>query len=867
MKKKALISSLKKISELLVLSDISDVQSLSKLHSAFEEMETAAEEASLAGIAEAAKKGASIVEKTVMGELQDAQSAIDALNKMVSHLQMYFEGKGNAELQIPDELKIYINGTEKASATQEKQAEDKKPEPLQDTENDLICASTAAAITSDPELVADFINESTEHLEVCNEHLLTIEASPEDEDALNAIFRAFHTIKGVSSFLNLNEIRKLAHQSENLFDKARSGQLTMTGEPMDITFESVDTMKLMIEDLRKSLKSRKPESNIKGLGKLFSRLENILVELNKEKSLKEEHRNKIKAPPTGTEENTVPNHELVMAELPQYLDEMKEHMDLTEANLLKIEGNPLDTDTLNSLFRSFHTIKGSSSFLGLKQIEELAHSAETFLDSARNGTLTLKGEPMDIIFHVLDAFRKIHETLTSALLRRDTSFSMPAFPGLLVRLHEHSSAPVKGNYRKAVTIKTEKASTASPGIKKEISEAPPVTQKAVLRDIVKVDSERLDKLLDTIGELVIAEAMVTQSPELRKFCSPALLQTLGHLNKITRELQSMGTYLRMVPVYATFQKMARLVRDLAKKIGKDIEFTMSGEDTELDKTVVDRIGDPLVHMVRNAVDHGIEADPEQRIKAGKAAKGKVSLKAYHKGGNIYIEVSDDGKGLNREAILKKAVEKGIVGIDVQMEDRDVLALIFAPGFSTAEKITEVSGRGVGMDVVKRNIEELRGTVEIQSEYGKGSTFTIRLPLTLAIIDGMIIAVGTERYIIPTLSIVMSINLNRKEIRTVQNRGEVISLQGELIPLFHLDRIFEIPQTEKCSDEILVVIVEEAGLKTGIAVDRLIGQQQIVIKNLGDYLKGMQGLSGGAIMPDGNVGLILDVGGLVKLANS
>jgi two-component system chemotaxis sensor kinase CheA len=313
--------------------------------------------------------------------------------------------------------------------------------------------------------------------------------------------------------------------------------------------------------------------------------------------------------------------------------------------------------------------------------------------------------------------------------------------------------------------------------------------------------------------------------------------------------------------------MARLVRDLGKKANKPVEFVMAGEDTELDKTVVDRIGDPLVHMIRNAVDHGLEADPEDRKRAGKPETGRVELRAYHKGGNIYIEVEDDGRGLDREAILAKARERGVVDDSDVLSDREIFNLIFEPGFSTAKKVTDVSGRGVGMDVVRRNIEALRGQVEIRSEPGKGSVFIIRLPLTLAIIDGMVIRVGLERYIIPTLSVVMSIRPDKKDLSTVLQRGEMLALQGSLIPLFRLGRLFSVDGAEQDPTKSLVIIVEDDGERTGLVTDELLGQQQIVIKTLGETMRGIPGVSGGAIMPDGQVGLILDVGGLVKLANA
>ena len=380
-----------------------------------------------------------------------------------------------------------------------------------------------------------------------------------------------------------------------------------------------------------------------------------------------------------------------------------------------------------------------------------------------------------------------------------------------------------------------------------------------------MDAARLDLLVDTIGELVIAESMVIQSPEFQNVSSPQLARHLSLLDKITRELQEMGMSLRMVPLRSTFQKMARLVRDVAKKANKAVDFVMMGEDTELDKTVVDKISDPLVHMVRNAVDHGLEKDASTRVKAGKRPEGRVELRAFHRGGSIYIEIEDDGHGLDREAIVAKAIERGLMKEGDTLTDRETWNLIFLPGFSTAKKITDVSGRGVGMDVVRKNIEALRGQIEIQTEKGKGTIFSMRLPLTLAIIDGMVVRVGRERYILPTLSIVTSLRPQRSELNSVVGQSEMLSLQGGLFPLFRLSRLFKTPAALEDPTEGTVIIVEDEGKQTGLLVDEILGQQQIVIKSLGDMFKGVAGVAGGAIMPDGKVGLILDVGGLVKLA--
>jgi two-component system chemotaxis sensor kinase CheA len=332
------------------------------------------------------------------------------------------------------------------------------------------------------------------------------------------------------------------------------------------------------------------------------------------------------------------------------------------------------------------------------------------------------------------------------------------------------------------------------------------------------------------------------------------------LDKITRDLQKMGTSLRMVPIRPIFQKMCKLARDLSRKAGKNVEFQCRGEETELDKTVVDKIGDPLVHMVRNSIDHGIEGDPARRAAAGKPAQAKVLLHAFQKGGNVCIRIQDDGKGLDREAILRKARERGLLaGAGSDLTDQEVWRFIFEPGFSTAAEVTEISGRGVGMDVVRRNIEDLRGRIEIESEAGQGTTFSIWLPLTLAIIDGMIVRVGRQRLVFPTLSILRIVPARAEDARDCAGRGKMLLLQDELIPIFDLAEY--VPGGGERSRG-LAVIVESGGRKAGLLVEELLGQQQVVIKGLGEALKQIPGLAGGAILPDGTVGMILDVDGLL-----
>jgi two-component system chemotaxis sensor kinase CheA len=614
--------------------------------------------------------------------------------------------------------------------------------------------------------------------------------------------------------------------------------------------------------------------------------------------------------------------------LQDFVEEANEHLDASEAHLLTIEADPKDTEALNAVFRGFHTIKGLAGFIELDHVKDLAHKAENLLDMARRDELDLVGANMDAVFESVDMMKRLVADVTQAMGGNGILQEEKSLPGLMARLLSLTSgeapppapapepvaqaapppppapepepepevadeAPAKtsgfiplGNMKKkAAPAPAPAPAAAAPAPGPAAPATPPApaapaggddqaTAKKTaqapvkVKEAVRVDSERLDRLIETIGELVIAESMVTQSTEIKNAqMSVKMAKDIDHLDKICRELQEIGMSLRMVPVRPVFQKMARLVRDLSKKTGRKVDFVMSGEDTELDKNVVDKIGDPLVHMVRNSVDHGIEPDSSDRLKTGKPERGRVELRAFHKGGNICIEIEDDGRGLDKNAILEKAYSRGIVREGENLSDREIFNLIFEAGFSTAKQVTEVSGRGVGMDVVRRNIEELRGTVEISSEVGKGSTFSIKLPLTLAIIEGMVIMVGQEHYIIPTLSVVRLIRPQPEDITYVFDKGEMLAFEGEHLPLFRLSGLFDVEEAKSNPHEGTVVVVEDEGRKIGLMADELLGQQSIVIKSLGETVQGTDGVAGGAIMSDGNVALILDIAGIVRVAHA
>ncbi|MBT4498390.1 MAG: chemotaxis protein CheA [Gemmatimonadetes bacterium] len=533
-----------------------------------------------------------------------------------------------------------------------------------------------------------------------------------------------------------------------------------------------------------------------------------------------------------------------------FSSEADEHLSAAESTLLALETNPTDAELLNTLFRSFHTIKGAAGFLNLEDITRVAHVIEDVLDSARKGQLILTPAITDVILASIDLLKellgKVEKQLEAgAVVPQDVSAFLAR-----VRAAGKGEAP---NLAAEVSQPTAPADGATAEPKRREQQH------------VRVDTEKLDQLVNVVGELVIAQTQVGQSPDVVGSSNQKLSKDISQLMKTSGDLQEIAMALRMVPIRATFERMARMVRDLGRKCGKQVEFNMRGEDTELDKNVVEEIVDPLTHMVRNSMDHGVESAEERRA-AGKPEKGQVVLEACHKSGHVVIELSDDGKGIDRDKVFKKAVERGLVSAESELSDAEVFNLIFHPGLSTADKITDVSGRGVGMDVVRRNIEQLRGRVEVHSELGKGSVFTIKLPLTLAIIDGMVIGVGEERYILPLTSIISSLRPQPEQISTVLKKGEMVRVQDELFPLVRLHERFEVKprHTDPCS--ALVALIEAEGNRCCLMVDELVGLQQVVIKGLDEELRQDPCLAGCAILGDGRVGLILDANGLVENAH-
>jgi two-component system, chemotaxis family, sensor kinase CheA len=718
-----------------VLVDPEDIMGLGSLLERLENLATGAEEAGLKGAVAVSQGLKTLVEKLILNDTPDPNQAAELLNQGVKVLQVQLRD-GNPGHPMPEEEAFWgllrpLVGIGTPSREEEPPARPPEENP-----------GEGFSVAQDLELYRDFISEGLEHLDTIEVNLINLEQAPGDKETINAIFRPFHTLKGVSGFLNLRDIHRFSHGVESLLDNARNEKLTVNRAMVDFILESVDLLKKMIFDLRANLESGQIGHGDFDLAPYFEKIEWL-------------QQGGGETPAAGqpkSEEITPPR----MGEL------------LTSKGLL----SPGDVQS---------ALKVQSEQPPVKKLGEILLAEE-------------KVKPRQVIEALRDQKK------------------------------------IAGEFAETT---------------------------------VKVDTHKLDNLVDMVGELVIAETLVQQNPVLASLNDPKLSRDFAQLKRITTELQKISMSLRMIPIRQTFQKMIRLVRDLARKSGKQVELNMFGEETEIDRNMVEALYDPLVHMIRNSVDHGIESPPTRR-EAGKSEAGQLVLQAFQKGGNIVIEIEDDGQGLNRTRILAKARERGLIPDDAQLSNHLIDNLIFEPGFSTAEKVTDVSGRGVGMDVVKRAIEKLKGRVEVFSEAGKGCRFSIRVPLTLAIMDGIIVRIGPERYIIPTVSIKETFRPLISDIATVQTRGEVVNVRNMLLPLIRLYQLLGVVPQRQEPWEALVVVVENEGHQRCLMVDELVGKQEVVIKTLGEKFKKVKGVAGGAIMGDGRVGLILDINGIFEL---
>jgi len=570
-----------------------------------------------------------------------------------------------------------------------------------------------------------------------------------------------------------------------------------------------------------------------------------------------------------------------------FILETREHLTSIENDLLTLDREPAQPEALHSLFRSFHTVKGLAGFLEFDSIRALAHEVETILDLARNHQMDIDSNVIDVVLESADYLKREMDRLDAELAGAPPGESADV-AALIVRVQAlngpdgATAAPAAVPEPIALTPPRPPAEPGAPdgdpapaaprpAVPEPTAPEPaapaaeaksPVAAKAAANEkfSVRVDTLKLDYLLDMVGEMVIAQSMVRQDPELAGLRSPRVTRNLTQLSRVTDEVQKTAMAMRMMPVGQLFQRVARLVRDMSRKMNKPADLDLTGEDTQIDKTIVEELADPMMHMVRNSLDHGIEPVSVRRA-AGKPDRARISLRASHQAGHILIEIEDDGRGLDREKILAKARDRGLVSDGHTLNDNDICNLIFEPGFSTAAAVTDVSGRGVGMDVVKRQVTKLRGRIEIHSTPGKGTVFQLKLPLTLAIIDGLVVGVGGERYIVPIFTVQEMFRPTGEMLSTVKGQGEMVMVRNRLLPVVRLHKRFSVkPKTETAS-ESLFVVAEAAGHRFCLMVDEFIGKQEVVIKSLGEGMKNIPGVAGGAILGDGRVGLILDLDGV------
>jgi len=665
-----------------------------------------------------------------------------------------------------------------------------------------------------------FFEESFEGLDTMESGLLGLDVGAADSEMINTVFRGAHSIKGGSGTFGFTAVADFTHVMETLLDEMRSGDRLVTEEAVDLLLLSVDC-------LREMLKAVQDEDEIDAarVSEVQSQLEILLNGGSSSNS------NTEKSDQSDTKE-------------------MVEGWKVTFKPfdyLLKTGNDPVRIIKEFSLLGEF-SVKIHTENLPLFQDldpEILYFSWELTL------TGNIDRKDIDEVFEWVDEdceliINSIGQTSPQLDQKKEeiAEVSTESTPEAKPAPEEQSSAPV---------------------IAKAVDKSKAISKNTADHGSIRVSIDKVDALINMVGELVITQSMLGQLGESIDSGKIERLQDgLAQLERNTRELQESVMRIRMIPISFAFQRFPRMVRDLSHKLDKEIELRLSGEQTELDKTVMEKIGDPLVHLVRNSIDHGIE-EPADREAAGKPRVGLVELDAFHQGGNVVIEIRDDGKGINKSVILNKAIEKGLVSENDELTDEQIFDLIFSPGLSTAKEISDVSGRGVGMDVVKRNIRELGGNIEVKSIEGQGSTITIRLPLTLAILDGQLIRVGKDTYIVPLVSIIESLQVKESQVNAIASTAELYKLRDDYIPIVRLYDIFGLEPNSKELKDGLIVIVEGEGNKAGLYVDDLLGQQQVVIKSLETNYHPVEGVSGATILGDGTVALILDITGLIKLS--
>lgn len=683
-----------------------------------------------------------------------------------------------------------------------------------------------------------FIDETKEHLQTLNDQVLILEAEPENIDTVNEIFRAAHSLKGMAGTMGFKRMQRLTHDMENVFSEIRNGKLNVDADMVDIVFKCLDAIEGYLSNIIESA-DEGTEDNEELIGLLNAALE-------------------------GKHDDTPAEvvNEVKIDKIAVGSEERKKYLSIPIADfeknaMVEAKANGMHVYATTVYIQESCLLKAARAFLVFKGLEnkgEIIKSVPSVQD--------IEDERFDFDFSMFILSEKSLEEVKKAI-ESVSEIEEAVIEEFEIPTEVQNTAPQIDEAPKAqVEDSTPKAE------KKEDKKAPAKPGKPVVNRSVRVDIEKLDDLMNLVSELIIAKNGLVSVTGVSSNYDQGFNEQIEYLERITTNLHESVMKVRMVPIESVVNRFPRMIRDLSKKLNKDMELIMTGEDTELDRTVIDEIGDPLMHMLRNAADHGLEPTID-RLKIGKPKSGTIRLDAYQDGNNVTIEVSDDGAGVDVEKIKRKAIEKGAITEEQAeyMSDKEAVDLLFQPAFSTAEKISDVSGRGVGLDVVKNKIEGLGGDVEVATKLGEGTTFIVRLPLTLAIIQALMVEIGTEKYALPLNSVVTIEEIVPDDIKYVHTK-EVINLRGTVIPIVRLNEVLDIDPIEKDDDlgdeedGMIAVIVKKGDRQAGLLIDKLLGQQEIVIKPLGKYIKAPKLISGATILGNGDVALIIDSNTLV-----
>jgi len=714
-----------------------------------------------------------------------------------------------------------------------------------------------------------FFEEAAEHLAIVEEGLLALEQHPDDLDLLGKIFRSAHSIKGTSGMFGFNAVAQFTHKMETLLDLLRNGQNRVTPQIADLLLKATDCLKTMID----AAKTSSPVDD--------ETVQRLTAELAAASATGASGEGQVARGDAKESVSSHPSRCFHIAWTPpswlfrRGLDPLQTFKELGSLGILsevQVDVSKLpelammDPETCYlSWTMRLETVKGREIVDAVFEFVR-EDSVLVISEDVRGKGLGVRGEEVPDSREASDAPHALRLTPDGSGGAPKPLGEILVESGVVSReTLDHALAQQKRVGEILIEQHAVTPQQIQQALQKQKQQDSVAQSKKTDVGSIRVDTDKIDKLINLVGELVITQSMLSDLGsrfEMRQM--PVLLERMAQLERNTREIQERVMGIRMLPIGTAFSRFPRLVRDLSAKAGKKIQLVLSGEETELDKTVIEAIGDPLTHLVRNSADHGLE-QPEERLDNNKPELGTIRLNAFHEGGNICITVEDDGRGLNREKILAKAIKQGLISEGEKIADEQIWALIFKPGFSTAEKVTDISGRGVGMDVVKRNIDALGGTINIKTAPGKGTTFTLRLPLTLAIIEGMTVRVGNETYIVPLLSIVESIQPKTDAIKTVVGKGELINVRGTYLTMVRLYEVFSLQPEYTEAAKAILLILETEGEQVAVMVDEILGQQQVVIKSMEDNFRKIDGVAGATILSDGAVGFILDVRGVLEIA--